>query len=465
MGQLSIKGQLKKHDVAKVLRDGGGDPVGLVDMYGNPLSVTGPEGPTGPQGPAGDTGATGATGSTGPQGPTGSTGPQGPAGATGATGATGSTGPAGADSPLTYNPATKKMLYNGNPDIDTIYVTRNGGGNAIGFEDKDGVPLDKYEFTWAEFILEDPAAYPAGTCVNIEDRHMDSRGTGQVRFVAGSSWVLDSLWIYFATQAAAPAAASWPGLRIWAADYGDYGAELISNGTDYIQADSEVLIHKDNVASKVPVCPSVQASGAPTDVGGGIVNIPFGAAHSISTPSGASLYVTTTANGWIAGEWLAISSVPDSTNVRVTHSFSGITGAPTVALVGVYVKLKGITIPKLGPNSDILLDVTNQFTNNANAKNFLVKLGGTTLYSPTMVTALALGGTRMLLLISNRNSKSSQIAGIGNTTTMGIGATTPAPSTSAIDTGSGTAVLEFGYNMATANDRAWIERCSIYTRK
>ena len=126
--------------------------------------------------------------------------------------------------------------------------------------------------------------------------------------------------------------------------------------------------------------------------------------------------------------------------------------------------MESISIPALGPNSDIAIDITNVYTNSVNDKNFLVKLGGTTLYAPTMITAIALGATRQLLLISNRNSKSSQIAGVGSTTTMGNGATSSVPSTASINTASGT-TLEMGYNMETANERAWIERYSVYTRK
>lgn len=46
MGQLNIKGQLKKNDVAKVVRDGEEFATGLVDMYGNPLSIAGQDGNT-----------------------------------------------------------------------------------------------------------------------------------------------------------------------------------------------------------------------------------------------------------------------------------------------------------------------------------------------------------------------------------------------------------------------------------
>ena len=100
------------------------------------------------------------------------------------------------------------------------------------FVDPDGNNIDPYEFTWAEFLTLVSTDY-AGITIRITDRHQDYRGVGGVYFVGGTSWVLESKCIYYATLAAAPSPVTWPGLRIFAANIGVSGSFMTSDGAHY----------------------------------------------------------------------------------------------------------------------------------------------------------------------------------------------------------------------------------------
>jgi len=268
-------------------------------------------------------------------------------------------GPAGADSPLTYNPGTKKMLYNGSPDVDTIYVVRDIEGNVVGFEDKDGEALVNYEFTWAEFITKDPTDYPAGTCVQITDRHMDSRGTGQVRFVAGSSWVLNSLFIYYANKSDAPSAASWPGLRIWA---GDCGGKYKSNGSIYVLDQESIVLGRSSARTKAAICPlATWAITASVDNGNGTFTLQGSNAHGLTaaqtTTGGLETYLSIlSGTGWTPGLRLITDVATNPNHITISAAFGASTNVPTVARPDTFVQLEAITTPPLDIYSRIEID-------------------------------------------------------------------------------------------------------------
>jgi len=124
--------------------------------------------------------------------------------------------------------------------------------------DYNGSNIDPYEFTWAEFLTLVSTDY-AGITIRITDRHQDSRGVGGVYFVGGTSWVLESKCIYYATLAAAPSPVTWPGLRIFAANVGISGSELTSNGTVYRPDATHItLVNNLNLISR--------ANGASPDI-------------------------------------------------------------------------------------------------------------------------------------------------------------------------------------------------------
>lgn len=97
--------------------------------------------------------------------------------------------------------------------------------------------------------------------------------------------------------------------------------------------------------------------------------------------------------------------------------------------------LATITIPAnaLGANGRIRVTTQWTYTNNANTKTLIVRLGGTsgTQYATVAVTTTA--GVRMQQEIANRNATNSQI-GFAANNSSGFGGTTAAPVTSAVDT-------------------------------
>ena len=117
------------------------------------------------------------------------------------------------------------------------------GGRLV---DSDGNNINPYEFTWANFINLNSADY-AGITVRVTDRHVDSRGVGGVLFVGGTSWVLESKCIYYATLAAAPSPVAWPGLRIFAANIGLSGSFMTSDGAHY-RPDSPYVLLANNLS-------------------------------------------------------------------------------------------------------------------------------------------------------------------------------------------------------------------------
>ena len=95
-------------------------------------------------------------------------------------------------------------------------------------------------YTWAQFT---DAGFDTSIAryVHVSDRHSTTDGTS----TPGSLWRIDpsaasarkrnlmSGPIYFATLATAPDPASWPNLKIFAANIGVSGAEMVSNATVY----------------------------------------------------------------------------------------------------------------------------------------------------------------------------------------------------------------------------------------
>jgi len=118
---------------------------------------------------------------------------------------------------------------------------QRSGSIVTGLMDKDGNSVDPYEFAWDDFISLNSADY-TGITVRITDRHQDSRGVGGVLIDGGTSWVLQSKCIYYATLAAAPSPVTYPGLRIFAANIGLSGSYMTSNGAHYRPDDPYITL-------------------------------------------------------------------------------------------------------------------------------------------------------------------------------------------------------------------------------
>lgn len=100
-----------------------------------------------------------------------------------------------------------------------------------------GTSIDPYETTLSGFASAVVGDYANGIELRITDLHTTSAGVGGVRFTGGTSWVLTSPRIYFATFVAAVAAfppATWPHLVIRCGDVGNGLVDLESNGTRYV---------------------------------------------------------------------------------------------------------------------------------------------------------------------------------------------------------------------------------------
>jgi len=338
-----------------------------------------------------------------------------------------------------------------------------------------GVNVSPYECTMAQFSTLISSDW-AGIDLVITDRHINSQGVGGLRVRGGSKWTLRDPQVYSATRAQNLTdfpAATYPGWRIFSADYGSYGGGYeVSDGTNY-NTERETIVYRNPSPSNVLIIPSVAASAAADNAG--TVRLTFGSAHGITAgiaiPGGglpaAQLYVTTGGNGWTADTWHTITAIPDTTHIDVATSSSGITGAPTLATVASasVVPMRSVTIPPLSANGGIIIEAATIATISANNKNLTIKLNGTALYSPTYSSATAVAlANNCRWGIMNVNSRSSQKGASGSTAPFGIAAATSSmPATSAVDTSANSTLL-FSWQPAAVNERMYFDSMTISVR-
>lgn len=339
-----------------------------------------------------------------------------------------------------------------------------------------GTNIDPYEFTMAEFsALPSSSAY-AGIDVVITDRHINSQGVGGLRVRGGSKWTLRDPQVYSATRAQNLTdfpAATYPGWRIFSADYGSYlGGYEVSDGSAY-NTESETIVYRNPSASNVLIIPAVAASAAADNAG--TVRLTFGSAHGITSgiaiPGGslpsAQLYVTAGGNGWTAATWHTITAIPDTTHIDVSTSSSGITGAPTLATVvsASVVPMVSVTIPPLSLKGGIVIEALTAASFSANSKNLTIKLNGSAVYSPTFASATAVAAyNNCRWNIINVNSRSSQKGTAGSTAPFGIAApTSSAPGTATADTSQNSTLL-FSWQPTTVNELMYFSSMTISVR-
>ena len=341
--------------------------------------------------------------------------------------------------------------------------------------DYNGSNIDPYEFTLAEFKTKSASDF-TGVDLVITDVHTNYLGVGGLRVRGGSQWTMRDYSAYFSTRAAALAAfpaASYPGFRIFSADYGSYGGGYeVSDGSAY-NTERETIVYRDPATSNVLIIPSVAATDAADNAG--TVRLTFGSAHGITAgqayPGGglpnAQLYVTASGNGWTAGTWHTITNIPDTTHIDVSTSSAGITGAPTLATVASasVVTMKTITIPPLSANGSLIIDALTVATISSNNKNLTIKLNGNTLFAPTFNSATSVSlYTPSRWGIVNVGSRSSQKTTSSNTSPFGIGSANSAnPGTSAVDT-SGNTTLTLNWQPAAVNERMYFENITVSVR-
>lgn len=153
-----------------------------------------------------------------------------------------------------------------------------------------GAVLDPYEFTWAEFLTLVSTDY-SGITIRITDRHQDSRGVGGILVTGGASWTLESPQIYYATFAAAPDAASYPGWRITGPWAGKGAPVLESNGTAWRYKSGSRII----LGSALNVSKTTTAGAIYTEEALLTVQIPINNGKSLLQP-GDRLFIDHHAN-------------------------------------------------------------------------------------------------------------------------------------------------------------------------
>lgn len=344
--------------------------------------------------------------------------------------------------------------------------------------DKTGTPVTGVtSVTWATFT---GGSFDLTTAryVHVSDKHSTRNATA----TPGSLWRIDPTGgtgykrqlvsgpIYCANEAAAPAAADFPGLWIYDAGLGPNGCDRISDGTGYLVR-SGSIIHRDTSRATALVCPAATFTAAtPTTAAAGADTLLTSAGvHGLTTAAcitaGDSYIYISGGTGWTVGFHKITAIAVDTTGVtvQIDTPFDAGFGTPTIVLAnsGTDVVLETITLPRLSTNSRVTTRVTTHHPNTANNKNFKLKLGGTALYVPTYSNAAVALSNNLEYSFYNRGSVSSQVASAGNLSPTGLGSSSQPCNTSAIDTGTGTAQITLSYSPATANEVCGIEAYEV----
>lgn len=330
-----------------------------------------------------------------------------------------------------------------------------------------GVPVTGVaSYTWAEFT---GGSFDLSTAryVHITDKHSTRNATA----APGSLWWVDptaataykrqlvSGPIYCANEASAPAAASFPGLWIYDAGLGPNGCDRISDGTGYLVKPGSV-IHRDTQQSVRYVVPAGTFGSATVGDNGGFVQLTGAGAHGLTnavciSPGKASIWVTGGTAGLAVG-FHQIRSFTDGTSVLTLETaYSSAGTATTIRAGGADTVLETITLPRLSANSRVNTKATLFYSSAATNKNFKLKLGATALFSPVLNSAGVSDSLEFTFV--NRNSVSSQIGTAGYLTQTGLGTSSVAPSTSAIDTSTGAAQITLTYAPAQENEVCGID--------
>lgn len=331
-------------------------------------------------------------------------------------------------------------------------------------------------YTWAQFT---DIGFDLTTAryVTVTDKHSTRNATA----APGSLWRIDptaataykrqlvSGPIYCANEAAAPAAASYPGLWIYDASLGPNGCDRISDGTGYLVKPGSV-IHRDTQRGQSLVCPAatfltITASSAAA--GADTLLTSAGGVHGLTTAvcitAGNSYIYISGGTGWTVGfhKINAIAVDSTGTTIQIDTPYDAGFGTPTIVLAnaGVDVPMETVTLPRLSANSRVTTRAALFYPSAAGNKNFKLKLGGTALYAPLLGSS---GVSNSLeYTFYNRNSVSSQTATTGYLTQTGLGTSSVAPSTSAIDTSTGTAQITLTYAPATANEVCGVDALEV----
>lgn len=325
--------------------------------------------------------------------------------------------------------------------------------------------------TYSQFM---DAGFDVATArfVHVSDKH----SSRDASVTAGSLWRIDpaagstrkrilvSPPIYCSNEAAAPAAASHPGLEIFDAGLGPNGCYRYSDGTGYlVRAGS--IVHRDTSRATALVCPASTFGTATVADSGGFVQLTGAGVHGLTqavcvTAGTSYIWVTGGTAGLTVG-FHQIRTVTDGGAVLLLQTAYASAGNVTCVKAGdgTDVVLETITLPRLSANSRVSTRITAHIPTAATNKNFKLKLGGTTLFQPTF-NGIGVSNYGEFTFY-NRGSVSSQVASTGNLSATGFGASSQACNTSSIDTSTGTAQITLSYSPATANEVCGFEAYEV----
>lgn len=349
-----------------------------------------------------------------------------------------------------------------------------GGGNGnVWYDPATGIlyygstPISYETVTYAQFM---DSGFDVATerTVYVTDRHSTRDGTSE----PGSFWriipsatsaykrQLISGPIYCANEAAAPTASDHPGLQIFDAGLGPSGCYRYSDGTGYLVRPGSI-IQRTTAKSTALVCPASTFIGAYTIIShssGARTQIQGAGAHGLTAAiaeGGPCVYISA-GTDWTVGfhEIYDVDVAADTIVLNTTYTPSF--GQPTIVLAnsGTDVTLQTITLPRLSSNSRVSVRASLSFPSSATNKTFKVKLGGTTLYQPTLN---GVGVSNYGEWTFYNRTVSSQKAAAGYLAPTGLGSSSVAGNTAAIDTSTGTAQITLSYSPAAANEVCAIE--------
>jgi len=363
-----------------------------------------------------------------------------------------------------------------------INLGGGGGGNGNvtysngNFYDSAGNVIVPTTKTLAQFLALTPSDVTDGAVVRIADLHGPS-GAGGVYATWDAVAVkwgqnFGTPWC-FATKAAAQTsfpAATYPGWKIRSTTY---GIDYYSDGTEYVVSDGTALVSRSNTAVPTLICPaSTFLTASASNVGNKILLTSAGGAHGLTTfvavTSGASYIYISAGTGWTVGFHKINSIALDTTGttIQLDTAYVGGYGTPTIVLAnsGSLVPMLALTVPPLGLNGEIVLDLSPFVTASPNAKNLKIRLESTEFFAPTMANGTGMSGTvGSSFVIYNQNSTSSQKASVGPLSYNGIVSASADGSTGSVDTSVQT-TLNVYYSPSTANERCGISRYRLSIR-
>ena len=222
------------------------------------------------------------------------------------------------------------------------------------------------------------------------------------------------------------------------------------------------IIQRTTAKSTALVCPAATFTSVSVAAAGDDTQLSSAGTHGLTTAAcvtaGPSYIYISGGTGWTVG-FHKINTVAESAGAlafTIDTPYDPGFGTPTIVLAnsGTDVILQTITLPRLASNSRVSVRASLSFPNPSTNKTFKVKLGGTTLYQPTLN---GVGQSNYGEWTFYNRSVSSQKGATGYLTPTGIASSSVAGSTAAIDTSTGTAQITLSYSPAAANEVCAIE--------